>query len=174
MSSEGPQTVTTRTTPAGYTRTQIRLHWIVALLIVPQFVFHDAISEAWEAAQRGVETAGINPLVPAHVFGGLAILALVIWRLVLRARLGAPPPPEAEHPALKLVAKVTHGALYLLLILLPVSGGVAWFGGVAAAADNHELFKTALLALVVLHVLGALFHQVVLKSDVLTRMKRPV
>lgn len=160
--------------PAGYTRTQIRLHWIVGLLIVPQFVFHDAISEAWDAARRGIETSGIDPLVPAHVFGGLAVFALVIWRLVLRARLGAPPPPEAEHPALKLAAKATHAALYLLLLLLPVSGAVAWFGGVEGAADGHEVMKTALLALVVLHVLGALFHQVVLKTDVLTRMKRPV
>lgn len=166
--------MTTRPTPAGYSRAQIRLHWIVALLIVPQFVFHDAMSEAWDAARRGVEATGIDPLVPAHVFGGLAILALVVWRLVLRARLGAPAAPDAEHPALKLVAKLTHGALYLLLILLPVSGAVAWFGGVEGAADGHEVMKTVLLALVVLHVLGALFHQVVLKSDVLTRMKRPV
>ena len=166
--------MTTRPAPAGYSRAQIRLHWIVALLIVPQFVFHDAMSAAWDAARRGVAVTGIDPLVPAHVFGGLAILALVVWRLVLRARLGVPAAPEAEHPALKLVAKLTHGALYLLLILLPVSGAAAWFGGVEGAADGHAVMKTVLLALVVLHVLGALFHQVVLKSDVLTRMKRPV
>ena len=165
--------MTTRTAPQGYSRAQILLHWIVALLIVPQFLFHDAISDAWDAARRGVETAGIDPLVPAHVFGGLAIFALVLWRLGLRARRGAPPPPEAEHPALKLVAKLTHGALYLLLVLLPVSGAAAWFGGVDGAADGHEVMKTLLLALVVLHVLGALFHQVVLKTDVLSRMKRP-
>lgn len=164
--------MTTPTAPAGYSRAQIALHWLVALLIVPQFVLHDAISAAWRAFRRGEEIA-FDPLVAAHVFAGLAILLFVAWRLVLRARRGAPPPPEAEHPALKLVAKLTHGTLYLLLVLLPVSGGVAWFGGVEAAAEAHEVMKTALLALVVLHVLGALFHQFVLHSDVLARMKRP-
>ncbi|MCR9150244.1 MAG: cytochrome b/b6 domain-containing protein [Rhodobacteraceae bacterium] len=158
--------------PMGYSRAQIALHWIVAVLIVPQFVLHDGIAAAWDKIEDGI-AVGFDPLVAGHVFGGIAILALVVWRLALRARRGAPPPPEAEHPALKLVAKATHGGLYLLLIVMPVSGLVAWFGGVETAAEAHETMKIALLALVVLHVAGALYQQFVLKTNLMERMKRP-
>ena len=155
----------------GYSRAQILLHWIVALLIVPQFLLHDPMKDAWRAFRRGEEIA-FHPLVAAHVFAGIAILLLVVWRLTLRARRGAPEPPESEHPALKLVAKATHAGLYLLLVLLTVSGGMAWFGGVEVAGEAHEVMKTLLLALVVLHVAGALFHQFVLKTNLMDRMKR--
>ena len=159
--------------PKGYTSAQIGLHWLVAVLIVLQYVFNDAIGAAWEALRKGQEGA-FDPMVAQHVFGGLLIGALVIWRVVLRLRHGAPPPPEQEAPALQLVAKATHGLLYLLMLGLPLSGAVAWFGGVGAAAGGHGVMKTLLLLLVLLHVLGALYHQFVLKTNLLARMKRPV
>jgi len=39
-----------RTCPpgTGYSRTQIALHWIVFGLIAQQFLFRDAMSEAWD------------------------------------------------------------------------------------------------------------------------------
>ncbi|MFP1643948.1 cytochrome b [Pontitalea aquivivens] len=159
------------TQPRGYTTVQIGLHWIVAVLIVLQYVFKDAISAAWRALRLGQET-GFDPLVAQHVFGGILIMVLVVWRLVLRARHGAPPPPDQEAPALKLLAKATHGLLYLLMLGLPVSGAVAWFGGVGPAAGTHEVMKTLLLLLVLLHVVGALYHQFVLKTNLMARMKR--
>ncbi|GGH58898.1 cytochrome B [Frigidibacter albus] len=160
------------TDPTGYSKPQIRLHWIVALLIVPQFVLHDGISAAWRALRQGQEFA-FDPLVPLHVAGGLLIAALAVWRIALRSRRPAPPLPEGEHPALKFAAKVTHGGLYALLLGLPLSGAAAWFGGVEAAGDAHEVMKTLLLVLVALHVAGALFHQFVLKDGLMLRMKRP-
>lgn len=159
------------TEPTGYSRPQIRLHWIVALLIVPQFVLHDGISAAWRALGQGQELP-FSPLVPLHVLGGVLIAALVLWRIVLRLRRAAPALPEGGHPALDLVAKLTHAGLYALLLGLPLSGAVAWFGGVHAAGDAHEVMKTLLLALVALHVVGALYHQFVLKDGLMQRMKR--
>jgi len=159
------------TEPTGYSKPQIRLHWIVALLIVPQFVLHDGISAAWRALGQG-QVPAFDPLVALHVAGGLLIAALALWRIVLRSRRAAPPLPEGEHPALKLLAKVTHGGLYALLLGLPLSGAAAWFGGVDAAAEAHEVMKALLLALVALHVLGALYHQFVLKDGLMQRMKR--
>jgi cytochrome b561 len=71
-----------------------------------------------------------------------------------------------------LLAKVAHVGLYVLLILMPVCGAVAWFGGVEAAAQGHNVMKVLLLALVVLHVVGALYHQFVLRDGTLARMRR--
>jgi cytochrome b561 len=158
--------------PTGYTRPQIWLHWIVALLIVLQFVFSDTISSAWRAIARGQDFV-FTPFIAQHVIGGMLIFALVVWRIVLRFRHGAPPPPAEESAVLKLVAKGTHGLLYLLMIGLPLSGSAAWFGGVEAAALGHGVMKTGLLLLVVLHVVGALYHQFVLKNNLMERMKRP-
>lgn len=159
--------------PTGYTRTQIRLHWIVVALIVLQYALHDTISDAWDAALDGAEV-GFDPLIAQHVLMGGLVAILAFWRLGLRLTHGAPPPPEREHPALKLLAHATHWAFYALMVLMPVSGAVAWFGGVEGAAQGHNAMKVVLLALIALHVAGALFHQFVLKTDVMARMKRPV
>jgi len=158
--------------PNGYSAPQIWLHWIVALLIVPQFLLNDAIGGAWRALQRGEEITP-SALISLHVVAGVVILALVAWRLVLRRLRSAPLPPTAESRALQLIGKLTHGLLYLLLVALAASGGVAWFLEIEAAAKFHEAATTLLLVLVGLHVLGALYHQFVLKTDLLSRMKRP-
>ena len=90
----------------------------------------------------------------------------------MRWRRGVPLPPAEESPALQAVAKAVHLALYAILLLMPVSGLVAWFGHVGAAAQVHEVMKLPLLVLVGLHVLGALYHQFVLKNGLIERMKR--
>lgn len=156
----------------GYSALQIALHWIVFVLIAAQFIGHEPIAEAWEVIEEGGTTA-FDPLVAGHVAGGLAVLALAVWRLVLRARRGAPPPPETAPPLSRLAAHAGHWALYALMIAMPVSGAVAWFAGVEAAAEAHEAMKPLLLVLVALHVAAALWHQFWLKDGLLARMKRP-
>lgn len=159
--------------PRGYSRGQIGLHWIIALLLVPQFLLHDGIKAAFRQMMKG-GAASYDGMVWLHLLGGILILLLMLWRVALRVGRGAPPPPAEESALLKLLAKAVHGLLYLLLFLLPISGLVAWFGGAEAAAEAHELMKPLLLILVGLHVLGALYHQFVLKNGLIDRMKRPV
>ena len=156
----------------GYSATQIRLHWIVVLLLVAQYVLNDFISEAWEIVEDG-GSAEFHPLVAGHVALGVLVLVLALWRIALRIRRGAPPPPENEPAILKLAASATHLGLYALLILMPLSGMAARFGGVEAAAEAHEVMRALLLALIALHVVGALYQRFILKTDVMTRMVRP-
>ncbi len=158
--------------PTGYTRTQIRLHWIVVALITFQYVLHDTISDAWDAHLTGAEVP-FDPLIAQHVLMGGLVAVLVVWRLALRLTHGAPPPPEKEHPALKLAAHATHWAFYALMLLMPFSGAMAWFAGAEAAAQGHNVMKVALLALIGLHVAAALAHQFVFKTNLMARMKRP-
>lgn len=158
--------------PKGYSATQIWLHWIVFLLIAFQLVFDESIGAAWRAVRRG-EELGFDPWVAAHVYVGIAVLLLVLLRIFVRIRRGAPRPPEHEPAALKIAAGVTHLALYALLLLVPVSGLAAWFGGVEVAAEVHETMKPVIIILVLLHVLGALYQRFILKTDVMIRMVRP-
>jgi cytochrome b561 len=157
----------------GYSARQIRLHWIVTILIVLQFVLHEPMSEAWEGIEDGLSPA-TNWLVLSHIAGGGLVLIFALWRLALRATRGVPPAPDAEPPLLRTAAHLGHLALYALMILMPISGLAAWFGGIEAAAEGHEVMKVALMALVAVHVLAALWHQFWLKDGLLLRMKRPL
>jgi len=94
-------------------------------------------------------------------------------RLWLRLKYGAPPADPAEPVALQWLAKLAHIALYLLLIILPVSGLVGWISGEGTPIQAHLIAKTILLPLIGLHVLGALVHHFFWKTNVLRRMMVP-
>ena len=126
--------------PTGYSRLQIRLHWIITILIVAQFVFHESIAEAWDVFTKTGATE-FSPLVASHVFGGMAILLLVLWRLAVRFKRGAPLPPESEHPLLK------NGGAHIPLVALRADGpdagircgGVVWWN--PASGDQPFLHE---------------------------------
>jgi len=159
-------------TPKGYTLTQIALHWVVFLLVALQFILHDSISAAWRSFVRE-GTFEPSALVFSHIAFGILIFLLVVWRMAIKAKRGAPALPENEPAWMKLAANLTHLGLYALLIVMVVSGGLAWFGQQRWAAEAHEVLKALVLVLVGVHVLGALYQQIVLKSDVMKRMGRP-
>lgn len=156
--------------PTAYSRTQIRLHWLVFGLLVLQYLLHESITEAFDMVEDGL-TPAFDPLVAAHVFGGFLIFVLTAARLYLRVERGVPPLPDSDPPLQRIAAHVTHYTLYGLLIALPISGAVAWFRGNEAAADAHEAMRAILLVLVGLHVAAALYHQFVLKDGLMQRMR---
>ncbi|PYF11111.1 cytochrome b561 [Rhodobacter viridis] len=155
----------------GYSRTQILLHWAVAVLIIPQFLFNDAIGEAFDAGLEGTAVP-FNAAAPLHILTGLLICAAVIWRVVLRITHGAPAPVSDPKAPMTKVAKGVHHLLYVVLTLIVVSGATAKFGGIEAAGDAHGILTTVLLVLLALHVAGALKQQFVEKTNVIARMMK--
>jgi cytochrome b561 len=131
--------------------------------------------------------------MPGHKAIGITVLALTVlrvaWRLVHR-----PPPLPAFTPAWERgVAHATHWTLYVLLLVMPLSGWamvsgpegrrpLTWLGvadlpylpvsGATAGAGHeaHELLGWLMLALVVLHVAAALRHHLILRDSILLRM----
>lgn len=156
--------------PDGYSRVQISLHWIIALLILGQFLFHERIENVAEALADGQST-DITQAIP-HVIGGSLVFVLVVWRLILRARRGAPELPPEGNAILDMIAKLSHWLLYALMVLVPLSGMAAWFGGVAAAAEAHGTLFFTMAALILLHIAGAVYHQWVKKDGLLRRMMK--
>ncbi|MBM3612659.1 MAG: cytochrome B [Alphaproteobacteria bacterium] len=156
--------------PASYSRAQIRLHWIVFALVALQYILHEGMVEAWDALRETGAAEG-GPLVGAHIAGGLAVLALVIWRLWLRRTRGVPPPVAPAGTLATRIAGLAHGALYALLVAMVLTGGMAWFGGIEAAANAHSVLRIALLALIALHAGAALWHQFVRRDGVMARMR---
>ncbi len=154
----------------NYSRLQIVLHWLVAVLLVGSYLSSDAMKDGWRAFLRGQEYASTG--VQAHVIFGITILTLLAVRLILRYWQGVPDAPVGGSPLLARAAGAMHWALYAVLILIPVSGMLAWFGEIRDAGDVHEVLFNVLIALVAMHTAAALFHHYVLRDGLLRRMIR--
>jgi cytochrome b561 len=157
--------------PTGYSRTQIALHWVVVVLVALQFLLNDGISNAYDLAEE-TGVYAISALVVAHIVGGGLILLLTCWRLILRNDRGTPPSLEGEPELFGRLSRIAHLAIYGLLVLVPITGALAWGGQMAPAAEAHEVLTTLLLLLVLAHVAAAAVHQLVWKTGLMARMMK--
>ncbi len=161
------------------------LHWAVALLIIAQFV----IAYLMPDVHKGTKPEG---LIGWHVTVGVLILLLAVVRVIWRV---ARPPltTGAEDGKQKRIAAITHGLLYLGMLVIPVLGWAnanwrEWVVGVCCGislpnllthdvpwghevGDIHGWLAWGLLGLIGLHVAAGLYHQIILKDDTLSRMR---
>lgn len=154
--------------PVRYARAQVWLHWAVAVLILGSFLTSEAMEAALRAAARGEVAGGLA--ANAHQALGLTILLLTLARIALRLIHGAPPLPPTMSPLLRRAAQATHVAIYALLLAVPAAGMAAWSRLDRDLGDLHGTLFGVLAALVALHVVAAVFHQVVLKDGLMRRM----
>lgn len=153
-----------------FSKLQVFFHWGTLLLLVLVYVLADGIEDAWDAWNKtGDATLGMGGSI--HVYGGLAVLALTALRLLTRWIVGVPAPVGGTSRLMEKRSDWTHAALYLLLIIVPASGALAWYGSIEISADAHELSTNVGLALIGLHAVAALYHQYVLKDGLLNRMR---
>lgn len=157
--------------PEGYTTLQIRLHWAIVLLVTAQLLSHDGMARAWDAALQRGEFALSAPVILHFLIGGV-ILGGMMWRLALRQEHGVPPPPAQEPALMQALARWAHRGFYAVLILLPVTGGLAWGMRSPGLSTAHEVLRLALVVLIVAHVGAVIHHQRVLRTGFLQRMTR--
>lgn len=157
---------------SGYSRAQIALHWGVVVLLIVSFLSREAMGDAFDAAVDGKEI-GAATLSLVHRLVGVLVFVLALTRVVLRFRHGAPALPAGGNPLLDRVAKATHLGLYTLILVMPLSGFIAWQTLNSTVGEAHETMFKLLFLLTALHVIGALYHQFVLKDGLMERMKRP-
>jgi len=158
--------------PTQYSSWQIRLHWIIAVLVILLLsVLAETIEDGWKLLEKsGVRNYSLG--VWLHLGPGILVLALTLWRGVLRLVRGVPALPENEHPLAKKLAHLTHLTLYGLLIVVSVSGLLAWYGASGMAAGLHNVTQALMIFVIVLHTLAALVHHFILRTDVMRRMLR--
>ncbi len=175
---------TTDAAPQSYDRTQIFLHWIIALLIFGLY----AVGLSVDLFDKPVRPFIIN----LHAVFGLVLLLLVIVRIIWRVGHKSPPLPASMGPLFQKAAAAGHGLLYLLTAVIPLVGLGAFVlrgrpldlglfqipSAVQANRDQahqvteiHGLLANILIALVVGHVLVALYHQFVLRDGLLARIR---
>ncbi len=171
-------------TPPAYSPITKLLHWGVLALMAVQYAV------GFLMPHIGRDTAN-EGLVSWHLSVGTAILFVMLLRIVWRGAHPEPMPaltPAWQHG----LAKATHWAIYLLVIVNPVLGWAAanyrgWdvvlFGAVTlpplaakgtawahTAGDVHIALIYVLLGVLALHVGGALYHHFIQRDDVLRRM----
>lgn len=157
-------------TKPGYSRLQILLHWLIALLIIVAWQISDGMGRA---LRQHLESGGSGFAdATLHVWIGVAVFALVLLRIIVRWGQGAPAPVAGTPPLLALVAKLGHALLYLLMIVVPTSGIAAWFLRIGEAGEVHELAADGLMIVALLHALAAIWHQFGRRDGTLTRMVR--
>jgi len=157
----------------------------MALLILGMFAL------GWTAVNYPMSPAKLDLFI-WHKSIGLTLLVLVVVRIVWRLANETPAPPADVSATEHRLASTGHYVLYLLMLLMPVSGYVVnstanfpfrFFGGTRVpnlispdkalqdAAEAVHLAAFWLFALVILiHVLAALRHHFVRKNNVLRRM----
>ncbi len=162
----------TNSSPMSYSITQRILHWGMALLIFFNLLLTDGIEQWNRLTHRGGEiTADVLWNANIHAYVGITILVLAALRLILRQVQGVPPEQMDEPAYARLGAKITHGLLYLMFFLMPLSGIARYYFGFDEAGELHaEVFKVILWALVVVHIAGALAQRFYFKTDSLKRM----
>ncbi len=174
----------TPNTAPRYTSFAVLLHWLMALAITGSFVLGSYMVDLPFSPWR-------LKLYNYHKWAGITILAFaairLLWRLTHR------PPADLPMPAWqKTAAHAAHWALYALFFSIPLVGwaysSAAGFPvvlyGVLPLPDFvspdkalaelikpwHENLGWAMVAVVALHLAGALKHQFVNRDRALSRM----
>jgi cytochrome b561 len=174
-----------QSSPMRYSAVAQAFHWVIAALIVTQFVLANLEDDLPIGAHK-------LALLARHKSFGMTVLMLAILRLLWRLKNPPPALPAGMTPPERMLARATHIAFYVLLFAMPITGwlmssaknySVSWFGlftwpnliGKSEAAFNilhstHEILSDVLFAIAVLHILAALKHHFWNKDDVLLRM----
>ena len=160
-------------------------HWSIALLVVIMLLL--GLSFGF------VDKSSMRTLMFIHKSIGFTILCLMVLRLLWRFANPTPRLPEATPKWQVVAGHSSHLLLYLLLILMPISGLIMstsagyssniWglfsikFPGIPKDPALHHLFEDihfylawAIVTVAALHVLAALRHHFINKDNVLRRM----
>lgn len=164
------------------------LHWLTFVLILALFFFGGWI--VWLDPGDGPLK---DRLYNLHESLGMLVWALVLARITARLITGASKLPPNSPVVVRVLASLNQAALYLLLLVQPMIGlcdtnawgfPLTWFElfpvpspigrqseAVAQSLSGLHWYGALLLvALVVLHVTGALWHGLIRRDGVLQYM----
>jgi cytochrome b561 len=160
-------------------------HWTIVVLILVQFF----LANQYNHLPLGMAKLGV---IARHKSFGITIFVLAVLRLTWRLMNPAPALPNTLKPYERVLAHITHYALYAIILIMPLTGWimssarnfpVSWFGLVQlpdlvgknqtiydVMHATHDILAGTLIAVAALHVLAALKHHFFLKDDTLLRM----
>jgi cytochrome b561 len=169
-----------------YRLSQRVLHWLTALLVLA------TIPAGLTMVQEGLARPTQDALFVFHKNAGVIIFLLVVARIVYRIANPAPPLPASVPRWQKGASHAVHGLLYVLLLVMAISGYIRVNAGgfplegldalgaprfvprsdelAETAKSIHAVVKFPLIVLIQLHILAALYHAIVRRDGVFSRM----
>ncbi len=169
---------------ARYHPLLVALHWLLAILIIAALLAGFFLL----AAMPNSDPQKIRVLL-VHMTAGIAILALMVVRFIVRMLTSRPAPATTGYPILDRIAPITHYGFYVLVLLMVGTGyatailaglnRIVFQGSGDPLPEDFDVYPTfvahsflaAILAgFVVLHVLAALYHQFACKDRLFRRM----
>ncbi len=158
----------------GYSLLQISLHWLIAALVIFQLFFGESMTHAVDAVAQGTTATPFDTqFASLHYWFGIAILALVVVRLVVRLTRGIPPAAPSTPRWSDLAARIAHGLFYVLLVAVPVTGLLGYYVE-GPFGDIHAWAKPVFIGLIAIHGAASVYHQFWVKDGTLSRMLLPV
>jgi cytochrome b561 len=148
----------------------------------------EELAEGGPPPQQGNQN--IFSRIGIHMIAGITVLGLLVIRLILRWTTKHPDWASAGNKFFDWVGNLTHWGLYVLTFAMTITGiilasqrgqlarvlGIGTFtpGGFRRGGFSlgflHGGVWTLLLLLVVLHIGAALYHQFILKDNLMGRM----
>jgi len=172
--------------PTQYGAVARALHWWSALFFFTLFFL------GLYMADLEKEDPNRADLFQLHISIGILILGLTVIRIIWKIKQVQPNPPATMSATQIKMAKSMYGILYLLLLLIPLSGYIivttggkdpSFFGLFELpnligknealheeAEEIHELLAFTAMAFVAGHILMALKHHFIDKDDALLQM----
>jgi cytochrome b561 len=156
-----------------YGRVASALHWLIGLALIGQLAFGFSLDEL---APRGTPARGV--VINLHKSAGMVLGLLIALRLAWRLAHRPPGWPFGMPVWQRRAARLGHIALYVCMVVLPVSGyvgsnfskhGVKFFGHPLApwGADLPRLYE----ALNLLHVFTAWLFTLLVAGHVAVALK---
>lgn len=161
----------------------VALHWFLAILIIADLAAGSLIlSHIPNEVPRKI--AGLR----SHMLGGAAILTLMLLRVAIRSTSATPPAAPTGSALLDRVAWLSHRLIYFVIFAMIGSGlimalqtnlfEIVFLGRgkvpqtfwVYPFRGVHYGLSRLLMALIALHISGALFHVVIRRDGLLRRM----
>ena len=162
----------------------VALHWILVPMLMLALVMGGNVLV--EIPNDSAEKIGA---LKGHMIMGLIIGSLMVLRLITRLFTKKPPHADIGNAFVNKIGVLAHYVLYLLVLIMAASGMATSlqaglpdiiFGGSGAALPEtfaiyapriaHGIIAKALFAMIILHVLGALYHQFITKDGLFSRM----
>jgi cytochrome b561 len=172
--------------PPGYRPPARWLHWITAavvLLMIPAGLI---------MTQEGIPRSLQDALFLFHKNTGVLLMPVILVRIVYRLTHKPAPLPLLIPGWQRAAARLSHALLYVLLVVMPISGFIRvraggfpielldWLGAgpwlpkserVAEIAQSiHAIGAFTLIAVLAIHIAAAAQHALIRRDDVWSRM----
>ena len=155
----------------SYNVGQIILHWTIAVLVFYQYALGTTLTDEklLKCNEVGVATLVCEGFLPQYVVGSM-ILGLMLVRTFFKLYFGAPPLSDTVPYFFKILAKLSHISLYLLVFAVTITGLLGLFANSSLTLNIHSLISNLLIILILIHICAVAFHEGILGSRLLYRM----